>query len=466
MTSAQSLRRRSNGNKSFWLSGLLLVLIFSSCGILVDTGRSNNPRTTQPARKPVKKTEPIRVDTIQWEETVIDIPEVQEDIPLKTIETEFKSSYTIALILPLDAKTPFEEVTRSTSDAGFRFLNYYGGVQLALEDLQIHDADIILEVMESGIRNNDALTFLRRLNEMDPDLIIGPYDRDLLKEVVRFGQRKEIPVVSPWQSSSKLTENNPYYLQLKPDIKRFYQAIVEHSDKRFAPDQVFLLGRAQNEAEQARVEYFQEFHLASADDPRPYKVYQVEEDSLSSGITAFDSLFYDTTVREIAVIIPNWSFRDEQFIYSCLRKLNAEKGETRVTVYGLPIMLDSEKIEYNLYKNLNLHIATDNYVNTHLEEVNRFRNRYFEKYHAFPADDALEGYDMMSYVGNNLVNHGTRFQYFLPESYQEFLQTAFVVVPVISDENLERENYDDVEYFENRFVRIVRFEYDGFVTSE
>ena len=466
MTSVQNRLLRSNGSN--WIAVLLLTAFISSCGIFSESRTHKRPNTTRQPRKPVKQTDPIRIDTIEWDEPVVEIPRVEED-PYDKYGSVFKQQYTIALILPLDSKNNYQDLQQMQSDIGYRFINYYGGIQLALEQLKTAGVDLQVETIKSALRDNDAVSYFNRLNQLNPDLIIGPYDRDLLKELILYGKRKEIPVISPWQSSSKLTEENPYYLQLKPDIKRFFQEIVTHVDRHFVPGQVYLVGRQNNDQELARLNYIQEVHLAGDNLSRvkeAYSVFHVNEDSLSIGETAFDSLFQDQLYQEIAVILPNWSYRDEQFIYSCLRKLNAEKGDVKVTVYGLPIMLESEKIEYNLYKNLNLHIATDNYVNKHLKEVQDFRNKYFDRFHVLPEDAALEGYDMMLFITQNLLRYGNKFQYFLPESYQELLQTAYFIEPVVSEENLLNERYDAVEYFENVHVRIVEFNYDGFITSE
>ena len=50
----------------------------------------------------------------------------------------------------------------------------------------------------------------------------------------------------------------------------------------------------------------------------------------------------------------------------------------------------------------------------------------------------------MSYLGKNLIEHGTKFQYFLKDTYQEFMQTAYVIVPKVSEENIENEKLEEV----------------------
>ena len=114
-----------------------------------------------------------------------------------------------------------------------------------------------------------------------------------------------------------------------------------------------------------------------------------------------------------------------------MRKLNAEKLDVHVVVYGMPIMVETDKIGFNLYKNLNLRVALESYIDKSNYRVIDFREKYYNKYGAIPNIDAFSGYDVMSYLGTNLINHGTKFQYFLPDVEQEFLHTSYDIKSVI-----------------------------------
>jgi hypothetical protein len=445
------------------LLGVMLFLI-SSCGLFQDNRTKKRPSTYK-KHKPIEKKAPAEVDTLPFQEEVVTIPELPEEDMYQKYGSEFRDVYRIALLLPLEPQTIIGDLQAMKADLSYRFINYYAGIQLALEDLSREGLNLEVEVISSSLEYNDSRKFTNRLNQLAPDLIIGPYERDLLREVAGFGRRKSIPVISPWQSSSKITQDNPFYIQLKPDIKVFYQEMVRNIDSRFIPGQVYILGREDNQPEKNRISYLQEVHQGTAEgftQAEPYHVFFVEEDSLSQGVTAFDSIFMDPFYKDIAVIIPNWSFRDEQFIYSCMRKLNAEKAETRVHVYGMPIIRESDKIGFHLYKSLHVKLVMDGYADRTDETVKAFRKRYLETYHALPVADALEGYDMMMFVGRNLKQHGTRFQYFLTDSLQTYLQTAYRIVPRLLEGTIEAEQFDAVDYFENGHVDVWEFDYNGF----
>jgi hypothetical protein len=466
MISVPNRLRLLNGSKLLFLA--ILILSISSCGIFKDQ-RSSKPSRTYKKHKPVKKADTIKVDTLEFEEEVVDLPEIDEEDLYQKYGSELKDVYKVALILPLETGQGIQDLSALKSDLSYRFINYYAGIQLALEDLSKKGLNLEVEVMNSSLESNDGRRYMNQLNKLQPDLIIGPYERDLLKELAAYGKRKQIPVISPWQSSSKITRDNPYYIQLKPDIKAYYQKMVEDINQHFISGQVYIIGRENMQVEKNRINYIQEVQADSWDaygKVEPYQVFYVEEDSLSQGQTAFDSLFVDQFYREIAVLIPNWSFRDEQFIYSCLRKLNAEKQETTVTVYGMPIVYDSDKIGYNLYNSLNVRLVMDGYVQTSDEAVSAFRNRYYNQFKALPLKDALEGYDMMMYIGSNLARYGTKFQFFLTDVQQDFLHTSFRMRPKLQDDKIEAEDLESVDYFENAHIDVWGFDYNSFRKSD
>lgn len=466
MISVPNRLRLLNGSKFLFLA--ILIFSLSSCAIFQDQ-RSKKPNRTYKKQKPIKKANPVKVDTLEFDEDVVDLPEMPETDLYKKYGSEFKEVYKIALILPLENNFTIQNLSALKSDLSYRFINYYAGIQLALEDLSKMGLNLEVEVMSSSLKSNDGRKYMNQLNKMKPDLIIGPYERDLLKELASYAKRKQIPVISPWQSSSKITRDNPYYIQLKPDIKTYYQKIVEDINRHFIPGQVYILGRENLRVENNRINYIQEVQAESNDgfgEGKPYQVFHVEEDSLSQGETAFDSLFVDQFYREIAVLIPNWSFRDEQFIYSCMRKLNAEKQDVKVNVYGMPIIYDSDKIGYNLYKSLNVRLVMDGYVNTSDAAVKEFRNRYYHQFKALPLKEALEAYDMMMYVGTNLDRHGSRFQFFLVDDQQDFLHTSYKLIPRLQDDKVEAEDLESVDYFENTHLDILGFDYNSFRKSD
>lgn len=134
----------------------------------------------------------------------------------------------------------------------------------------------------------------------------------------------------------------------------------------------------------------------------------------------------------------------------------------------MPIALESEKIGFNLYRNLNMKICGSSFVDKSDEGVRRFEREYFQKYGAIPNNDAYHGYDVMYFVGSNLYNFGRNFQFFIDE-LQELLQSSFRLEKVpIKDSNrgIESSTDDKFNYFVNKHLDIIEFEGEVFKRSE
>ncbi len=454
MISAQNHLRQLNGNNVTAFAMIILILFLSSC-------RTKKKLVTRAEAPPIKKEEPVKVDrdsnvsgkmdTIQW-------IEIDRTIPIETgiltdLDMEKKDRYTIDLLLPLGLeRKPLDDVLEKGTDIN-RLTQFYAGLKMALSVLEEEGVDLLVNVKDIESGSFDAKLRACRSS----DLIIGPRNRDQLVNTANFGKVNEIPVVSPWLSSSRIARDNPYYIQLKPGLLDHYNAIVRHVKEHFSNDQVFLLGRDKT-SDRNRIDYFQ--NLASAYDGeeghRPFNEYYVDEDSLRIGETAFDSIFLQgqTTV----FILPNWSFsEDESFVYSCVRKLSGEKGLENVILYGMPILYESEKIGFEYYSILNMRICRSYYVDKKDPIVEAFRRAYFEKYNDFPTEDACQGYDMMYFLGQSLYKYGRKFQYFLSRSSEGLLQATYDIQKVFPDDaSLDR--FEDINYFQNKHIEILNFE--------
>ncbi|HAQ36877.1 MAG TPA: hypothetical protein DCQ58_00075, partial [Saprospirales bacterium] len=340
---------------------IAFLFLFSSCGIFSGSSgyhiaeiAEEKPVSYHSVEDTIELPDGIysEADTIVFEipeekvHQADDILDVMHEKDLR-FNTEYKEVYHIAILLPLSFSDYLPDLMQLESHYSYRFLNFYSGLQLGLEELSKKDVSLEVHVLNTKLSDNDFTSIEAELKGLDLDVIIGPFDRELLKEIEQFGKSQDILVISPWQSSTKIAKENPGYIQLLPDVKRYYEAIVQYVDGHFSADRIFLVGRLSEKQEMARLKYLQDLHKAnpqSSSSETSYQQVYVNQASFVDGANAFGQIFQNAT-EEIAVIIPNWSYKDEQFVYSCLRKLNAEKGLTKVNVFGMPLMVNSELVD-------------------------------------------------------------------------------------------------------------------------
>ncbi len=455
MISVQNHRQLLNGNKLLAISLLMLFFSLYSCsGTRKITSKDTkilNPTTK--SSDPIVKKGQGEVDTIYWSEIdkTKDYNQKIEDIDL-----DKRSVYNVSLLIPFEVAKSAEAHYNDPDSKLGRMIQYYAGVKLGLKQLESEGIRLDVKVFDPESDNFD-----RKLQQSrDADVIIGPRNRNQLATTANYGRANEIPVISPWLSSSSLVKDNPYYIQLIPSVRDHYGKIVEHIHSHYSPEQVFLLGRKKNK-DLAGMRYIQKLASARYDsnEDYPFNEFYVEEDSLRIGEEAFDNIFFED--KETVFILPNYSFsEDEDFVYNCVRKLSGEKGLKNVVLYGMPILLESDKVRFEHYSNLNMRICRSSYVDRLDPVIKQFKNLYFEAYTDFPTEEAYKGFDMMVFIGRNMFNYGKRFQYFLDLYEASLMQTSFDVQKVY--DSADGDEFGDIQYLQNKHLYILSFEENRF----
>jgi len=436
-----------NRNYSQWLWSLVLAfVVISSCTPtkkVTSTGNEDIKKQVETPKKSIVITE--KVDTVKWTNNSPSNP------PIKIGEKNAASSSTarnIALIIPFNT-----EEDKINPSGNLRFLQYYSGVKLAGRKLETEGIKLNIDVFDS-----DNSSFLNQLSKKY-EAIIGPYasanaetSKANLQTVINFGKDNKIPVVSPWYSNSKITENNPYYMQLKPSIKEHLVKMVEHVSSNFKPSEVVIVGR-NLDIDGKWFDYLQE--LASAFNPSqgklPYTEKKVEETDLSGKVAVFKDLIAQ---GKKVFIFPNYSFSDEKYLSSVLTKLMQEKVGKDIIVYGMPVILDSDKIGFQFYSALQMMlVVTDFYDKDDLLSMD-FTRSFFEMFKTIPGKDAMEGYDTMLFLGRAISKHGRSF---LPNKSIEsgdYLQTSYKIQAVYPEGN---DAFKRIDFYENKHLDIIEF---------
>lgn len=450
--------RLLSGNKI--LAFLVVVVFLASCGG-TDKAVKRSPRSNSTAKTTKTKSSEVKkkskVKEIEWTEAKDEKKppiKVTKNRTIGDIEIIKESDYDVTYFIPFDASD-----YNNRANASDRFVQYYGGLLIATEILEREGVNLNINIVDEEKRKFENV--LGESINNNTDVIVGPYGRKNLKMAANYAKEREIPIVSPWQASNKVASENPYYVQLRPNLNEHYYSIFEDIKKNHSDlENVYMIGRQTNLKDVKRLK---RLHKMSKDVWGPNKENHLQEflviqDSIDIGQTAFDSTFVENL--ENVVIIPNWSFEDEAFIYGALRRLSVEKGMAKITVYGMPIMLESEKINFDYYSSLNMRVARSKFVDEGDGDVARFKRDFVNKYGALPTDDAYEGYDNLMYIGRNLNEFGKNFQYFLGKDKGYYLQAKYNVEPKRKDST--DDSMKSINYFENKNVDIIEFKNNRF----
>lgn len=341
-----------------------------------------------------------------------------------------QSHIRIAVFLPFGGNSLDSSIINGRS----RFVQFYAGMKLALDrygespsrpvNVNVYDVSDLADIQRD----------LKELEKNLPSVVVGPYKSESLKYVAEWAKTNKVTLISPWISSSSITSGNPYYLQMKAGLNAHFKAINDHVRKHFKPSSVFLISRAETES---RARYF------NLPDSTPFKELFFAEDELAqSQDVLFEPYFKED--GPVVFVLPMLSNKDENYIYQFLRRLSSEKKDRQVIVYGTYRWLDLKSDIIDYVSTLKVRLSMSNFSDSEDASVKSCRLKYFERFGEFPSSDALEAYDLVNFIINELSEKaGSTVQY---------LQTQFEIEPIYKPNLQDRM----IEYFENKYVRIVQ----------
>jgi len=392
----------------------------------------------------------LPVDTIIWHDISEKNPPIitkQKQNVIYAEGLDLKDEYNVKLLIPLNSDA-------QTFPSESRFVHFYAGALKALETLDEEDIKLNVQVIDTEEGNYKVKDNLKEILTDNTDLIIGPFEREDLKVLADECKIKSIPLVSPWQTSTKITNENPYYIQMKPNLKEHFLKLAESTSGDYQKGEVVIIGK-NNKETASWIQYFQETVSTNQHISDFYSSYFVSTDSLNAGPSAFSRLFKNNKVK--AVIIPNYSYADEDFIYSCLRRLTAEKSGRNISVYGMPILYDSDKIDFDFYNALKMKVVMSDFVDLDQGKIREFRRAYLDMYGEIPSEDAVKGYDLMLYLGRHIWKYGRNFQYYLENEASSYLQSVYNIRKARSEDSPISNDPLKFDYFENKHLDIIEF---------
>ena len=347
------------------------------------------------------------------------------------------------ILIPLSSNNQGSVPKRHNLETDNKYVQYYAGMKLACKELE-----------QNGVLINIQLKDSERVQQLENyekyDLVIAPNDKQIVNNLIEYGKENETLVISPWYTNSTATVENPYYLQLTPNVKEHFNKIIEHASLSFEPNEIALVGL--NTPKYVKwFNYFQATYRAFTQNQSPLVEHFVLQDSLALGEWVFGEQIKNGVK---AFILPNYSSRDENHVYSVLRRLNAEKGLDQITVYGMPLLINSDRIGYDYYSNLNMRIAISEHIDFSSNDASAFRSRYFNEYKDLASIDAIEGYDMINFLGDVLSQYGSGFCSSVNDIKMDYLHHSLNIQPVYSEDDLELQK---VNFFENKHLEIIEF---------
>jgi ABC-type branched-subunit amino acid transport system substrate-binding protein len=411
-----------------------------------------------------------KVDTIAWTDKSEDrFPPIVTDSKLPSNTggttggttgggTVSSGTYNVSMLLPFLSG---RSTTTSIDDNSIWGIQFYAGAKLAYKDLEKDGAKLNVNVADTDASSGKMNELLRSSDLKNANLIIGPYKREQVSQVAGFAKQNKVPVVVPYTAQMGMADNNPFYIQVNPSLKSHCEAILKHARKRNAKENIVLVSRDESD-EKARLKYFQD---ASATLEGKREGSQLREFIVSGNLNAINVDPYIKRGKTTVFIVPSWS--SEPFIYSFLRQLMIKQSEGEdIVVYGMPMWMDYEQIDFEYYERLNVHVSSAHYVDKNDERIRQFNQKFFDTYAAVPKEEAYLGYDVMLYFGKMINKWGKDFPSRIDQENFDVLHGRFNFKRVVLEPEKHREDLNYYDQLENTFVHILKFKDYHFQPAE
>ncbi|MDH7444375.1 PBP1 and LysM peptidoglycan-binding domain-containing protein [Aquimarina sp. 2201CG14-23] len=321
----------------------------------------------------------------------INFPE-SKYVKLDNMLSNFKTKK-LAIMLPFgldtlnpDSRQETEEYIKSRKARGIRVaLDFYKGVQMAVDSAKTRGVSIDLSVFDTQ-KNNNANYIKQLINQNnfdEMDVVIGPLYQSNVEAAAAELKKYETPVLSPLSNKeSKLYSN--FFQTIPTDVmlqdKLINYVANDSTDKNI----IIIVQQGKKKHEEIKNKLIAKFPNA--------KIPRLEE----------GNYLYEVHLNKVlAKDKPNWVFLesdDVALISNVTPLLNAKAESHQITLFTTDKddAFDDDNIKNEYLSNLHLHYPSigKEYDNYDENNMTPFVKRYKKEYGTIPSTYAVRGFDI------------------------------------------------------------------------
>ncbi|MEX2593460.1 MAG: ABC transporter substrate-binding protein [Anditalea sp.] len=302
---------------------------------------------------------------------------------------ELNQTLEVAIVLPFNYNGG--SGVKELGDNNFVF-ELYKGINFALNEAKEKGISLIIRTFDTE-RNRDVVNSILE----DPffklaDIIVGPIYPEESDMVAKFAESQKIPFINPLSNINDNQSDSGYSYLFRPSVKAISEGILNYNKK--LPGKRIAVAYSGT----TRDELLAGQYVESAKD-MGFQIVQNRKVSAKDMRDFFDnlSLKIEDSVRADQIVI----FSDDPNIasptFAVLESLNPE-----VPVLVMDSWLYFNFASYEMFDMQNFHFIGNNTVNVNLEEVEDFRERFFDKYNVYPDLNAHLGYEIIHWITNSI----------------------------------------------------------------
>jgi ABC-type branched-subunit amino acid transport system substrate-binding protein len=350
--------------------------------------------------------------------------------------------YKIAIFTPLYLDSAFDATGNFRYEkTGARFTNagldFYYGVQLALDSLQKRGAP--LEVFVCDSRGKQSISYQLAKPEMrDVDMIVAQTNAAETKLLADAALRRKIPFISSTFPNDAGVDDNPYFVILNTTLKAHVEGIYRFLQKYHNLDKIVMFSKPGTQEDLLKT-YFTDIAKSVASAPLNIKIVDIGADYVPQTLATH----LDSTKRTVVLA----GSLDEAFANKLSQTLAGLNNKYPVRVIGMPTWEN-----YNFSKANDLEIIYTSPFNydRNGELETELTTEYSRTMSLRPSDLFFRGYETTLRFALLLLDTGKDVASNLSRKGNAVF-TQFDIQPVFKDEAKM-----SLDYFENKHLYFVK----------
>ncbi|MDR0543783.1 MAG: ABC transporter substrate-binding protein [Odoribacteraceae bacterium] len=309
------------------------------------------------------------------------------------------------------------------------FLEFYGGVLLAVDSLKRAGNEIVLQALDTGQDASLPDLVADEVNRFAPHLIIGPVSADACARVAERLQRRDVPLVYPLERAGEL-EHFPNLVQVHGSA----HALLDAMARWLAGQQGHILAiiPPDNGARGEEAELPDRTRRYLPDGGEDMTVFPWD----GLNFTGLKELLRPG--QENIILFPTL---DEALASRLLPVLSAWAERFRVTVVGFPEWLKFTAVDEETFFKLNLTVFQTDHVDSESPAALAFAEKYRKYFRAEPSLMAYKGFDAAFFFISHLIAHRDRALEALSGVDATSSFTRFRFAPGLENSGFFRVNY-------------------------
>jgi hypothetical protein len=371
-------------------------------------------------------------------------------LPLDSLNGRHK----VAIFVPLYLDSAFDASNNYRYEKNFpKFINpgleFYEGVQLALDSLQKDSARLDVHIYDTRSVSQPVARVLQSPEFQGTELIIGHVNSGEMLQLATTAARMNITFINANFPNDGGITNNPDFVILNSTLRTHCEGIYRYIQRNY-PTKPVVLFRKKGTQEDRLKAYFDD--ITRTTNSIPLKIKYVTLDDAFDATALMPSL--DSTTQTVCVA----GSLDENFARMLCQSLASINHTYETTIIGMPTWdnIDFTKPEF---KGEEITYTTPFYINPN-DVLVRVIQQYFKiKFYSRPSDMFFRGYETTLRFSKLLLHVGAKgLSTSLGEKKYKIF-TDFDIEPVF----LNRQNMT-LDYFEDKKLYFIK-KVDGNVTG-